>query len=100
MPPVRMRGDGRKAKNPGKTLLRLLSYLKQYWYILILVFFCIVANSIAQTTGSVALGKLVDNYILPMVAANNSDFAPVFQFLLEIVGFSVLFHEKTPFTYP
>ena len=28
MPPVRMRGDGRKAKNPKQTLLRLMSYLK------------------------------------------------------------------------
>ena len=90
MPPAKMRGDGRKAKNPGKTLLRLLSYLKKYWYILILVFLCIVANAIAQTTGSVALGKLVDNYILPMVAAGNSDFAPVLQFLLEIAGIYVI----------
>ena len=30
MPPVRMRGDGRKAKDPKKVLLRLLSYMKQY----------------------------------------------------------------------
>ncbi len=90
MPPARMRGDGRKAKNPGKTLLRLLSYLKKYWYLLILVLFCIVANAIAQTTGSVALGKLVDNYILPMVAAGSSDFAPIFRFLLEIAGIYVI----------
>ena len=30
MPPVRMSGDGRKARNPGKTLGRLLSYMKRY----------------------------------------------------------------------
>ena len=90
MPPARMHGDGRKAKNPRKTLLRLLSYLKKYWYILILVFFCIVANSIAQTTGSVALGKLVDNYILPMVSKQDSNFAPVFRFLLEIAVIYVI----------
>ena len=30
MPPAHMRGDGRKAKDPKKTLLRLLSYLKHY----------------------------------------------------------------------
>ena len=30
MPPAKMRGDGRKAKNPKKTFLRLLSYLKPY----------------------------------------------------------------------
>ena len=30
MPPARMRGDGRKARNPGKTLVRLLSYMLKY----------------------------------------------------------------------
>ena len=30
MPPVRMRGDGRKAKDPKKTLGRLLKYLMNY----------------------------------------------------------------------
>ena len=30
MPPVKMRGDGRMAKDPKKTLFRLLSYLKHY----------------------------------------------------------------------
>ena len=47
MPPVKMRGDGRQAKNPGKTLLRLLSYLKKYWYILVVVMLCIIVNAIA-----------------------------------------------------
>ena len=36
MPPVHMKGDGRKAKNPKKTLLRLLSYLKPYRVTLVL----------------------------------------------------------------
>ena len=85
MPPARMRGDGRKAADPKKTLLRLLSYMKKYWPILAVVMVCIVINSIAQTTGSVALGKLVDEYILPMVGAGSSDFVPVLMFLLEIL---------------
>ena len=42
MPPAKMRGDGRMAKNPKKTLLRLLSYLKHYWPILLLVLGCIM----------------------------------------------------------
>ena len=37
MPPVRMKGDGRKAKNPGKTLLRLFGYMRKYIPILLLV---------------------------------------------------------------
>ena len=37
MPPVRMRGDGRMAKDPKKTLGRLLNYLKAHWIVLLIV---------------------------------------------------------------
>ena len=90
MPPARMRGDGRKAKNPSKTLLRLLRYMLEYWYILLVVLLCIFVNAVAQSQGSVALGKLVDDFILPMVAAGSSDFAPVWAFLLELAGIYVI----------
>lgn len=84
MPPVRMRGDGRMAKNPKKTMLRLLSYMKKYSATLVVVFICIFLTSIAQTTGSKALGNLVDDYILPMVNSGSQDFTPVFRFLTGI----------------
>ena len=84
MPPVRMRGDGRKAKDPKKTLLRLLSYMKGYTPTLILVVVCIVVGAIAQTTGSKNIGKLVDDYILPMVAAGSTDFGPLAKYLIGI----------------
>jgi len=84
MPPVRMRGDGRKAKNPGKTLLRLLSYMKKYIPILLLVLLCIVVTAIAQTTGSQSIGTLVDDYILPMVSDGSTDFGPIISFLIQI----------------
>lgn len=47
MPPVRMRGDGRKAKDPKKVLLRLLGYMKQYRVTLIAVVFCIILTAVA-----------------------------------------------------
>ena len=81
MPPVRMRGDGRKAKDPKKVLLRLLSYMKQYIPILIVVLLCILGSAIAQTTGSKSLGALVDDYILPMVETGSTDFSPLLSFL-------------------
>ena len=84
MPPVRMRGDGRKAKNPKKTLLRLLSYMKKYIPNLIGVFFCIIMAAVAQTTGSESIGKLVDDYLLPMVASGSTDFAPLIRYLIGI----------------
>ena len=84
MPPVRMRGDGRKASNPRKTLLRLLSYLKKYTPTLILVLVCILLASVAQAQGSRALGPLVDDYILPMVESGSTDFSPLFGYLVKL----------------
>ena len=84
MPPVKMRGDGRMAKDPKKTLLRLLSYLKKYMLTLLIVLVCIVLAAYAQTTGSTALGKLVDQFILPMVESGSADFGPLWNFIVQI----------------
>ena len=85
-----MRGDGRMAKDPKKTLLRLLSYLKNHIFTLLIVMGCIVMGAYATITGSTALGKLVDQYILPMVAAGSTDFSGLLSFLLRIACIFVL----------
>jgi len=85
MPPVKMKGDGRMAKDPKKTLLRLLGYMRKYIPVLIVVLLCICANAFASTTGSAALGTLVDDYILPMVETGSTDYAPLAQYLVKIV---------------
>ena len=90
MPPARMPGDGRMAKNPKVTLLRLLGYLKKYLPTLIVVMLCILAHALTQAQSSTALGTLVDDYILPMVAAGSTDFGPVLSFLVKLAGIFVL----------
>ena len=84
MPPVKMKGDGRMARDPKKTLTRLLSYMKKYIPVLVIVLVCICVNAFASTTGSAALGTLVDDYILPMVATGSTDYGPIVQFLTKI----------------
>ena len=79
-----MRGDGRMAKDPKKTLLRLLSYLKKHIPVLIIVLLCILLTAVASIVGSTALGDLVDNFILPMVATTSTDFTPLIQFLIKL----------------
>ena len=86
MPPVRMRGDGRKAKDPKKTLLRLLSYMKPYTLNLIIVMICVVVTAFAQTRGSENIGSLVDNHILPMVESGSTDFTPLVKYLIGIAA--------------
>ena len=79
-----MRGDGRKAKDPKKTLLRLLSYLKDHIVTLIMVVLCIFATALAQSNSSTALGRIVDDFILPMVGSGTSDFSPLANFLAKL----------------
>jgi len=90
MPPARMRGDGRMAKDPKKTFFRLLSYLKKHMGVLVIVMLCIVAAAFAQTQSSTALGKLVDRFILPMVESGSTDFAPLAAFLTQLAGIFVI----------
>ena len=82
MPPVRMKGDGRKAKDPKKTLLRLLSYMKPYRGTLILVIVCILMGSLATALSSYSLDPLINDYITPLTGQENPDFAPLIRFLL------------------
>ena len=90
MPPVRMPKDMRKAKDPKKSLLRLLKYLKKYIPVLLVVLLCIMVGAFAQIRGSTALGDLVDDFILPMVASGSTDFAPLTKFIFTISGIFVL----------
>ena len=90
MPPVKMRGDGRMAKSPKKTLFRLLSYLKKYTPVLVIVLVCIFLTSLAQPLGSRSLGTLVDNYILPMVDSGSEDFGPMAGYIMKIAAVFVL----------
>jgi len=85
MPPMRMSGPPRKAKDAKGTLLRLLGYLKKYIGILLIVMVCIVAGAIAQTVSSTALGNLVDDFILPMVESGSADFNPLWNFILKLI---------------
>ena len=82
MPPIRMKGDGRKAKNPKKTLKRLFSYMKPYRATMALVVVCILLGSLATALSSYSLDPLINNYIAPLTGQENPDFAPLIRFLI------------------
>ena len=77
-------GDGRKAKDPKKTFVRLLKYMLQYKFHIFLVLACILAQALVQSFSATMLGTLVDEYILPMVKSGSTDFGPVVKFLLQM----------------
>ena len=82
MPPIRMKGDGRKAKDPKKTLLRLLGYMKPYRGTMALVVICILIGSLATALSSYSLDPLINNYIKPLTDQENPDFWPLIKFLI------------------
>ena len=98
MPPVRMMGDGRKAKNPKKTISRLLGYMAKYKKTLIVVVVCILLAAVAQAASSASLGVLVDNYIAPMLTQTTPDYGPLIRFLI-LMGCLYLFGAVSAFLY-
>ena len=81
MPPVKMRGDGRKAKNPKKTFLRLLSYLKPYKVNIIGMVICTVLSTVASVLSNTSVSRLISDYVEPMLGQAAPDFQPLIRFL-------------------
>ena len=81
MPPVKFSGDGRKARNPKKTLSRLFGYMKPYKWRLIGVALCIILATVAQVASNSSLSALIDDYITPMLSQAVPDYAPLLRFL-------------------
>ncbi len=90
MPPVKMRGDGRKAKNPKQTFARLLGYVKPYRGRLIAMVVCIILTTLAQVASNGSLSILIDDYIKPMLGQNVPDFTPLIRFLFVMAGIYLL----------
>ena len=86
MPPVRMRGDGRKAKDPKKTLTRLLGYMKPYRKTMVVVVICILLAAFAQAASSKSLQYIIDDYIKPLLGQESPDFGPLIGFLCVMAG--------------
>ena len=84
MPPMKMRGDGRKAKNPKKTFLRLLSYLKPYTPRLVGMVVCIILSTVATVVSNGSLNTLIEDFIKPMLSQQTPDFGPLIGFLCQM----------------
>lgn len=79
----------RSRKIKKGTLPRLLGYIKKNYKLpFIVVFICIIINSIASVAGSLFLQKLIDDYITPLLKVEN----PVFTSLLHAIGIMVVIY--------
>ncbi len=80
-----MKRTPRKAKDPKKTLKRLLGYIfKDYKLQFLIVLICIVLSALAGVFGSMFLQKLIDDYISPMLVSGSADFSPLLSAIIKM----------------
>ena len=70
------RGARPKVENPGQVMKRLMSYVfKDYKIHCLFVFIFIFVGVIANVQGTMFTKTLIDDYILPLIGKQNSDFS-------------------------
>ena len=76
---------GPKPKLDKKTAARLIKLLGKYKFRLFLVFICIIISAIVNVMVSSAVGTLLDEYVVPLMATKNSGGTPDFIPLLRAI---------------
>ena len=62
---------------------RLISYVgRGYLALFVVVILCILVSAVASVSGSLFLGTLIDNYIVPLAAMANPDFSGLLRVIL------------------
>ena len=84
------RGRGRrieKPQNAGKTLLRILGYLKHYKIRLIIAAVCMVVAALATVGGTYFLKPALNDYIVPLIGQQNPDLSGFIRMLCVMAAF-------------
>ncbi len=82
-------GPKPKVENPGKLFMRLMQYVFRFYkwhYVVVIV--CIFISVFANVRGMLFTQTLIDDYIAPMLLAENPDFTP----LLKAIGQVAVFY--------
>ena len=78
--PVRV-GDVKK-----NTVVRLLSYLKNYKLLVVLVMIAIILTALSNVLGMTYLQVIVDDYVKPLLLVDNPDFSGLLSVILEMAA--------------
>ncbi len=71
-----------KQKIRKGTIKRLLRYITQnYKKLFIIVFICIIISSVANSSGSLFLQKIIDDYIMPLLVTESPDYSGLLRIL-------------------
>ena len=70
--------------DPGKTIKRLLKYIGAYKARFIFVLICIVISAAAGVASSLLIQIVIDDYITPLLVANEKDFSGLLTMLISM----------------
>lgn len=90
-----------RGKIEGKTVKRLLKYMKPYKVLMIIVCVCIILSAIANVASSLFIQRLIDGYIKPLLIDANPVFTGLLQALMMmaciyLIGvLATLFYNRT-----
>ena len=73
-----------RVEDPKGTVKRLLSYFKNYKWILLIVVICIIASSLTNVASSVFIKSLIDDYIEPLIGSTSPDFSGLYTLLVKM----------------
>ena len=85
------RGVKPQVKNPGKLFKRLMEYVfrKYKWhYLTVIALICV--GVLANVQGTMFQKSLIDDYIGPMLLAENPDFTPLLEAIMRVAGFYLI----------
>ncbi len=71
-----------KAKNPGRSFMRLMKFVFEgKWMIILLILVCIILSSLAVTYSATFIGDFIDDIVIPLKGVENPDFLPALKAL-------------------
>ena len=85
MPP-RPHGNVSMKSVNKKTIFRLLSYFKNYKFVVTLVMICLVLTALSNVVGMTFLQTIVDDYVTPLLKVDNPDFSGLAGVVLQMAA--------------
>ncbi len=71
-----------KAKNPGRSFMRLMKFVFEgKWALILLILVCIILSSLAVTYSATFIGDFIDDIVIPLKGVENPDFLPALKAL-------------------
>ena len=89
MPPVKRRGV-QKPKDAAKTIKRLFSYMTHFKVLWIFVVLCVILDAGANIAGTYLLKPALNDYIVPLIKAENPDLSEFIKLLFIMAGLYII----------